>query len=114
MTPDIFARRLVLFLLPFGLMIGTLVGLTNLSQELGQTLSSLGKTAAQQFLLVTYPRLDLVSFRLRWRTGDRSPLGTPSPWVSRGPRPPFHRTRTVARAARMCEARLGKDGIRWM
>ena len=51
MTPDIFARRLVLFLLPLGVMIGTLVGLTDLSQELDQALVSLGKTAAQQLLL---------------------------------------------------------------
>ncbi len=51
MTPDIFARRLVLFLLPLGVMIGTLVGLTDLSQELDQALVSLGKTATQQLLL---------------------------------------------------------------
>ena len=51
MTPDIFARRLVLLLLPLGVMIGTLVGLTDLSQELDQALVSLGKTAAQQLLL---------------------------------------------------------------
>jgi type IV secretion system protein VirD4 len=50
-TPDTFARRFVLFLLPLAVMIGTHVGLRELSQELGQALVSLGKTAAQQLLL---------------------------------------------------------------
>jgi len=47
----------------------------------------------------------------RWRTKDRDPSGTPSPWRSKGLRPPFHRTRTVAWAA--WRAHLRKDGIGW-
>src|SRR5208283_2756197 len=53
----------------------------------------------------------VIEGRSRWRTRDRDPSGTPSPWVSQGLRPPFHRTRTVAWAAR--RARLRKDGIGW-
>lgn len=51
MTPDTFAQRLVLFLLPLGVMTGALVGLTGLSPRLDQILAALGKTAAQQHLL---------------------------------------------------------------
>lgn len=52
MTPHNLAPRLVLFLLPLGVMIGALVGLTGLSPGLDQIFATLGKTAAQQQLLV--------------------------------------------------------------
>jgi hypothetical protein len=62
-------------------------------------------------LLVTCLRPLAIEGRSRWRTKDRGHLGTTSPWRSEGLRPPFHRTRTVAWAAR--RARLRKDGIGW-
>src|ERR1700752_3910532 len=47
----------------------------------------------------------------RWRAGARQTRGPLRPWESLAPRPSFHRTRTVAGAAR--RARLGKDGSLW-
>src|SRR6516165_2259586 len=47
----------------------------------------------------------------RWRAGVRPPPGRLRPSVSLAPRPPFHRTRTVAGAA--SRARLDKDGSPW-
>src|SRR5262245_51624816 len=47
----------------------------------------------------------------RWRAGVRLPPGLLRPSVSLAPRPPFHRTRTVAGAAP--RARLDKDGSPW-
>lgn len=52
MTPDTYARRLVLFLLPLGVMTGALVGLTGLSPGLDQIFAALVKTATQQQFLV--------------------------------------------------------------
>ncbi|CAI9418687.1 hypothetical protein ANOBCDAF_04337 [Pleomorphomonas sp. T1.2MG-36] len=51
MTPHNVAPRLVLFILPLGVMIGALVGLTGMSPGLDQILAALGKTTAQQLLL---------------------------------------------------------------
>src|SRR5690606_9010052 len=63
--------------------------------------------------LVTYLPPHLLLLPMRWREGDRVPTGTPSPRGSRGPRPPFHRPRTVAWAAKD-EARFDKDGRGWI
>ena len=43
----------------------------------------------------------------RWRAGARQTLGLRRPWVSLVPRPSFHRTRTVAGAAKRSPIRQG-------
>src|SRR5271166_5410574 len=61
--------------------------------------------------LVTWRTPNQAYWPARWRVGDRGHLGRPSPWRSLDPDPLFHRTRTVAWAAR--RARLCKDGRGW-
>src|SRR5262249_11993060 len=61
--------------------------------------------------LVTFLYPTRLASDARWRAGVRLTLGPLRPLLSLAPRPPFHRTRTVAGAAP--RARLDKDGSPW-
>src|SRR5262249_56545189 len=61
--------------------------------------------------LVTFLYPTRLASDARWRAGVRPTLGPLRPLLSLAPRPPFHRTRTVAGAAP--RARLDKDGAPW-
>src|SRR5262249_43595938 len=61
--------------------------------------------------LVTFLYPTRLASEARWRAGVRLTLGPLRPLLSLAPRPPFHRTRTVAGAAP--RARLDKDGSPW-
>src|SRR3954449_8741963 len=64
-----------------------------------------------RLILVSHESPNRLAWPVRRRTGDRLILGFRSPFLSTGLRPPFHRTRTVAWAAK--RARLRKEGLRW-
>ena len=55
----------------------------------------------------SHPNHRLVA-QLRTKAAPLSPILAASPWVSQGRRPPFHRTRTVAWAARRARLRKGR------
>src|SRR5882757_4282548 len=68
----------------------------------GPLVRRVADAANSDLILVSQESLHLVKYPERWRAGDRLIQGPPSPFLSAGPRPSFHRTRTVAWAA--CEA----------
>src|SRR5215813_2182366 len=80
---------------------------------MGGTRKKAGRRRLNTFndYLVTFLYPTRLTSDARWRAGVRLALGPLRPWVSLAPRPPFHRTRTVAGAAP--RARLDKDGSPW-
>src|SRR5215467_14206239 len=72
-------------------------------------IAGVGRRAAHYLVTFLYPTR--LASDARWRAGVRPTLGPLRPLLSLAPRPPFHRTRTVAGAAP--RARLDKDGSPW-
>src|SRR5262245_62773064 len=80
---------------------------------MGGTRKKAGRRQLNTFnvYLVTFLYPTRLASDARWRAGVRLTLGPLRPLLSLAPRPPFHRTRTVAGAAP--RARLDKDGSPW-